>query len=129
MDTFSIVLVTITLIILAIYYYRQYKKLKKERSKLTWPQEYASCPDYWLDRGKHNCQNIHDLGDLSKCGGIKGENQIVVDMKKKTPGNNLNASNPIVLNKQMNNKKNLISKCKWAKRCNVSWEGVDKLCA
>ena len=116
MDTISIILVIITLIIISFYYYRQYKNYKEQQSKLTWPKEYTRCPDYWIHDGEHKCKNNFKLG---KC----------KDVDMKSIASVSNSSNINTLDNEMNKKDVLEKKCKWAKRCKVSWEGVDKLCA
>ena len=115
MDKFNIVLILGCVIFLIVYYWRQYKKWQKDQEGLTWPRELSSCPDYWTHEGNSICRNIHNLG---KCpSGSSGPiPQGTVDFKSVT-GTSNTGSNPA-----------LLQKCRWTKRCDSTWEGVDKLC-
>jgi hypothetical protein len=126
MDTFTIILISVCIIFILYYYYKQYKNWKNHQDKLTWPQDYNNCPDYWEHKGHHICKNVNNLGKCPK--NYKGAlNHGNIDFKKVLGVENTN--NRIVLDKRMKKHKNLIKKCHWAKQCNASWEGVDKLCA
>jgi len=128
MDAFSIVLVVLALVFLIVYYYKQYKKWKEEQNKLTWPREYTRCPDYWVHNGDHVCKNIFSLG---KCPGGAGgvQAQGTVDFKSVVGGVTSDPNVPESLDNAMTTDKSLAQKCKWAKRCNSTWEGIEKLCA
>lgn len=101
-----------------------YKFFKKNNNK-TWPKVLNNCPDYWLDKGNYICENTYNLGKCPRDrNGIKAQGDI--DFKKIL---NIRSKNPRIVKKIINKKKNLLKKCIWSKRCNVSWEGIDKLCA
>ena len=127
MDAFSIILIIACLIFIIVYYYRQWKNYKEEKAKLTWPREYTDCPDYWINEGQHVCRNAYNFGDCTRKGENFSENE-VVDFKAIAGGVPEN-DDATELRRQMNLPKAVLQKCRWAKRCNVTWEGVDKLCA
>jgi len=124
LDTFTIVLIVCAVIYLLYYYYQQYKKYKAIKASLTWPREYTRCPDYWTHEGDHVCRNIYNLG---KCpagrGGIRP--QASIDMKSIAGGVSGTGD---VLDKAMAGAVPMHKKCRWARGCEASWEGVDKLC-
>ena len=116
MDKFNIILIVVSIIFLITYYWRQYKKWQKEQEGLTWPRNLSECPDYWVNEGKSICRNIHNLGNCPS--GPSGQiTQGTVDFKGITGSSNTGTRN------------SLLQKCRWTKRCNSTWEGVDKLCA
>jgi len=125
MDKFTIALLVIGSIVLIYYFYRQWKANKDKKSKQTWPREFTACPDYWTDEGDHVCRNIYNLGKCPRGrGGVRPQG--TVDMKSIAGGVGGTGK---ALNKAMNQPKALTQKCRWVKRCGVSWEGVEKLCA
>ena len=114
MDTFTNILILVVVIILGTYYYRQWKNWKKQSDKLTWPRTYPECPDYWVDMGGNTCQNKFNLGSCpidpyTKLIETQGEASFEDDLYKGEDGK--------------------YEKCRWAKKCDVTWEGIDKLCA
>ena len=64
-----------------------------------------SCPDYWESVGESKCRNIHKLG---KCGHKQ----------------DVDFSDNIFTDKHTGK----IMKCRYAKECEISWEGTDKIC-
>jgi hypothetical protein len=95
------VLLLVILIIVTIL-----NMLRKMNAKTPYPE----CPDYWnkvdLGRGPQ-CMNTR------KCNGKKGE------------------CRPMQTYFNLNNNRfggSDYNKCRWAKRNNISWEGIDKLC-
>ena len=125
MDILTGSLIFIGLIILIFYYYRQYKEWKKSQVALTWPRELAVCPDYWTHEGNHVCRNTFDIGNCPKgIGGLRKNG--TVDMKAVS---RIFGKEGIELDNAMNQEQALKSKCKWSKRCNASWEGIEKMCA
>ena len=64
-----------------------------------------SCPDYWESVGESKCRNIHKLG---KCGHKQ----------------DVDFSDNIFTDKRTGK----IMKCRYAKECEISWEGTDKIC-
>ena len=107
-------ILTIAVVVgLGYYYYNQYKKYKEEQNKLTWPRQISECPDYWIKNSDGSCENTFNLGHCPR-----GSNGLPI------PRGKVNFSKAVYQgeNGQYN-------KCRWAKRCETSWEGVDKLCA
>lgn len=125
MDAFSVVLIIACLIFIIVYFYRQWKKYKDEKDKATWPREFTDCPDYWTNEGQHVCRNVFNLGD---CRQGSGQDVETVDFKTEVGGISAN-DDVIELRRQMNTKDALEKKCRWAKRCNITWEGINKVCA
>ena len=113
MDTFTIILMIIGSAIMMIYLYKQYKKEQARESKLTWPREISPCPNYWVDLGNGKCKNIHDVGTC--------------------PTNKGSSSNPEGIfhfdTSYFNGEAGDLKKCRWSKRCQSPWEGIDNLCA
>ena len=127
MDKFSIALIIGAVAILAYYYYTQYQSWKTTQAQLTWPREYSDCPDYWNSNGEHVCENTFNLGSCPM-GRTGPEPQGTVDFKSIVGGVPSN-KDETALRKQMTTENALLKKCRWAKQCNATWEGVDKLCA
>lgn len=104
------------LVCIGLIMYRYYKKFKNynaKQAKLTWPRKISECPDYWVKMRSGKCKNMFDLGKCPTApgGGLKSQGEInfnTTHYKGKTGNSN---------------------KCRWAHRCNNSWEGIDKLCA
>ena len=127
MDTFTKTIIILSIIFLFYYYYKQYKNWKDEQDKLTWPNEYNQCPDYWVNEGNHICKNVKNLGrcPLNDKGQLHKNGNIDFKLVSGIPNNtDINK-----LDDTMNSNTSLMKKCKWSKQCNSSWEGVDKLCA
>uniref|UniRef100_A0A6C0JCP3 CPW-WPC domain-containing protein n=1 Tax=viral metagenome TaxID=1070528 RepID=A0A6C0JCP3_9ZZZZ len=112
MDTFTKVLIIVCVIFLGGYYIYQYRKFLKEQDKLTWPRMLAECPDYWVKEG-NSCKNMFNIGDCPKGKDGLPEVQGTVDFSSE----------------MYKGKKGNYNKCRWAKKCNAPWEGIDKLCA
>ena len=127
MDTFTIILVVLSITFLSYYYYKQYKNWKDEEEKLTWPREYNRCPDYWVHDGHHICKNVNNIGrcPLNRNGKLNKNGDVDFKLVSNVPDNN----NIEKLDQGMNSDMSLMKKCKWSKQCNSTWEGVDKLCA
>ena len=106
-DTIMMVVGLLALAGICIYLYNNYKNLKNSiMPTATIP--IAQCPDYWDSIGDKKCQNSKSLGSCSV-----------------TPGANImDFSGEIFTNANTGN----YAKCKWAKSCNVSWGGIDRLC-
>ena len=106
-DTIMIMVGVLVLAGICIYLYNNYKALKHSimpTATLAMPQ----CPDYWDSVGNGQCQNTNGLGSCST-----------------TPGaNKMDFGGEIFTNANTGN----YAKCKWAKACNVSWSGIDRLC-
>jgi hypothetical protein len=77
--------------------------LHRQKYRSDYPPVIANCPDYWLDASGTNgaeCKNYKDIGNPS-C--------------EKT----MDFSKP-----QWSGQGGLCSKYKWAKQCNLSWDGI-----
>lgn len=118
-NTFTVVLVVIIVVISAIYFYQSYKKVTKKRlekeQKIYSPNH---CPDYWElvrrekdDKGRDYsvCKNTHKLGLCA------------LDPERNT----FSFDDELFVNPNYGD----LSKCKWSRKCGVSWTGYDNLCA
>jgi hypothetical protein len=106
-DTITLIVGCLILGGIGIYLYNNYKDLKKSifpTATLVAPQ----CPDYWDSIGKGQCKNTNALGSCSTSAG----------------SNIMDFSGIVFTNDNTGN----YAKCKWAKACNVSWSGIDRLC-
>jgi hypothetical protein len=92
---------------IGIYLYNNYKSLKNAAIP-TATVAAPKCPDYWESIGNGKCKNTNALGSCST-----------------TPGANIMDFGGVVFT---NANTGEYAKCKWAKACNVSWSGVDRLC-
>ena len=106
MDKITIAIVVVFCIGFLYYYYKKKTLKKMKLMTQTWPVEYQSCPDYWVHRGNGECINVHKLG-------TKRDSDI---------GDTINFSKG-----QYEGVEGNVSKCRWAKQNNVSWEGIDSL--
>ena len=108
-STFVIIIVVLFVSIFIIYTYRAYKtfqnKAKEEQKLQSRP---AKCPDYWEVGDGNVCKNVHLLGSCSN----------TVD------NNQMNFDDEIFTHPRTGN----YAKCKWAKGCNLEWQGVNNLC-
>lgn len=112
MDSFTRTLIILSIVYLGFYYIYQYRKFLKQQALLTWPRNISPCPDYWVHKGNDVCKNTFNIGKCPNVGGKRVNNGTVE------------------FNSQLyKNDDGLVQKCRWAKRCNASWEGVDNLCA
>jgi len=100
------ILVGVSLLIIAIYYYRQFQTKKEEEAKKTFPEVVAPCPDYFADEGNGRCKDIQNLRNRGNC-----PDQIIDFGSAEFKGPNGN-----------------LAKCRKIKHCGVSWEGIDTLC-
>lgn len=113
MDNFSKILTVVVVVGLGYYYYNQYKKFQEEQDKLTWPRHINSCPDYWVKTPEGRCRNQFNIGHCPR-----GSNGLP------TPQGTVSFQSNIYKGEAGN-----YNKCRWAKRCAASWEGIDNLCA
>jgi len=103
---FNIVITLIALIILIVFlivvgimfYLNQFKK--------TFPPVIADCPDYWL---------------------AKSENDILQCVNVNNTGNNNCPKSMNFSKSEFQGSKGLCRKYKWAKGCDVSWDGISQL--
>jgi hypothetical protein len=82
--------------------------INKRQSDVSYPPIVSECPDYFEVIGKNKCKNTHKLGRCKENGKIKN----IYDF------NTADFIGP-------SGKKN---KCRLANFCNLSWDGIDKLC-
>ena len=101
----GVAVIVVIFIILVIY--KLYNR-SVEESEQTWPEEISNCPDYWTDLGNGKCKNVHNLGTCTN-----GKVQPTITFNKS----------------YYDGDKGKMNRCRWAKKCNVSWEGIDDLCA
>jgi hypothetical protein len=106
-NTIVLVVGLLFLIGIGIYLYNNYKSLKNSLiPKATIPK--PQCPDYWESIGEKKCRNTNSLGSCSNAPGVN-----VMDFSS-TVFTNANTGD--------------YAKCKWAKACNISWGGIDRIC-
>tara|TARA_B100001093_G_scaffold452749_1_gene461009 strand:- start:7339 stop:7692 length:354 start_codon:yes stop_codon:yes gene_type:complete len=113
MDQTTMAIFSLAIVGLTMYYYLQYQSYNKEQANKTWPENIADCPDYWVNEGNGNCRNTHNIGKCPKDSKGKRVNQGVMNFDSATYKGDQGA----------------VNKCRWAKKCHVSWEGVDQNCA
>lgn len=113
MDTTTKVFLIFAATFLFLYYWRQYSNYVSELNKLTWPRRINPCPDYWVHEGNNVCRNSFNIG---KCP-LGNNGQL-------SPNATIDFNGSIY-----NGMDGSLNKCKWAKKCENSWEGIDKLCA
>jgi hypothetical protein len=107
-STVIIIISVLALAFIAVYLYNQYKEYNKKMLGTNITQGFAICPNYWDSIGNGKCQNTHLLGS---CSNNEGAN--IMDF-----------SGQVFTNKNTGD----YAKCKWARACNVSWSGVERLC-
>jgi len=112
METIYKVLFFVGIAALIYYYYQQNKVATEAQSTLSWPRNISECPDYFLSDGQGGCKNTYNLGTCPAVDGVLQPNATVRFDTSEFTGDDAS-----------------YNKCRWAKNCNVSWEGVDKLCA
>jgi hypothetical protein len=106
-DTIMLIVGVLFLIGIGIYLYNNYKSLKNAMLPVATSVK-PQCPDYWDSIGNGQCRNTNYLGSCSN-----------------TPGSNImDFSSQVFTNANTGN----YAKCKWAKACNISWSGIDRLC-
>ena len=106
MSSFNTIVIIVAAVILVIsliaigimIYLNQFKK--------AFPPVVADCPDYWLDKSD---------GDSSKCVNVKKIG------KEKCP-KIMDFSQA-----RFQGSKGLCRKYKWAKRCDITWDGISQL--
>ena len=110
-DPLTICLIIFSVIVLVIYYYRQFSKWRTQQKDLTWPVKIENCPDYWNENSNGKCENVLNLptGSCGVGGDVLKSFSFTTGPFKGTDGNK--------------------QKCNWSKRCKTSWEGIDNQCA
>jgi len=112
MDTLTIVLMLAAIGAIVYHYYKQYKAMQDAADIATWPVKTPSCPDYWVHEGNNVCKNVFNVGSCPKDGSGLPIPKGVVDFGQK----------------RFQGKEGKYEKCRWAKKCQASWEGIDKEC-
>ena len=116
-DIIKYIVIGILVVFVVVYFVHQTNKWKNESASIQWPPMINNCPDYWIDKGNGVCLNAHNLGK-----------QHSVDFKDVGGHNIYMTKDPIQMQNQLNTPRVLRSKCRWAKKHKVSWEGVNGLC-
>ena len=110
-DPLTIVLIIFVTVILSYYYYRQFLNWRKQQEDITWPVKIEKCPDYWNVTKSGDCENVLSLPTADCNAGGK-------------PLSSKSFKGAIYNGEDGNERK-----CKWAKGCKTSWEGIDGSCA
>ena len=113
MQYFTTILVALVVIILAVYYYRQYVAYRKHQAKITWPKNVNPCPDYWVSTGRNKCKNVKNIG---KCTFDKN-NKLIPDGEMDFSGSVDQGKN------------GALAKCNGARNCKSSWQVIDDVCS
>jgi hypothetical protein len=95
-----------------IYLWRQYKSYKEEIAAIKWPRVVSNCPDYFVSESGDKCRNVFNLGKCPANNGILQPNGVLDFSGAEFKG--------------MDGDK---KKCERAKACDITWEGIDNLCA
>jgi hypothetical protein len=104
----AIVIVLSMIIGFGVHTYLNVKSVSKQKSNMKFPPWPAKCPDYWKVGGDNECINDKRLGKCNN--GAEG----TIDMKFEDD--------------IFKGSEGAKYKCKWAKKCNIPWEGIDSLC-
>jgi hypothetical protein len=93
------------------------------------PPYLSPCPDYWTNLGNGKCKREPNLNNgRAKCDNISGNNDPTSNYSLTTSGDDRDSYGPGTENVNLSNK-SLVEKCKWAKKCNIYWEGIsDRPC-
>ena len=91
-----------------IHYYRQYSSHASKENK--GPKRIRpQCPVYWVQESNGKCRNVHKLGRCL----TRGERGGLMDF-----------SGDYFQNRDSGN----YAKCKFARNCGISWDGIDSIC-
>ena len=60
-DPLTIALIIFAVVVLSIYYYRQFAKWSAQQKNITWPKKIENCPDYWNETKTGTCENVLNL--------------------------------------------------------------------
>ena len=101
MAAFQKIVLTIFLVILVIALIVIGVMLYYNRENTLWPPETSECPDYWDVTGPGLCKANPNLGNI---------------------GNGCDTAN--FRNVMATGEKARKSKCTWAKKCGVYWDGI-----
>lgn len=117
--TFQKIVLTIAIVLLIGMLIVINMSLTSASASLTWPPIKTNCPDYWEDLSGNGsqCFNVNDIGiggascNARKYIGVNG------DIPDPSSTKNFNTAVYTGLN-------GLCEKQKWAKSCNVDWDGI-----
>jgi hypothetical protein len=105
MSTFQSIVMSISVVLLIICLIFIGVLLYKNKYSKKFPPIIANCPDYWLDQSDKNngskCFNAQNLGN--------GQCAKTMDFSKSA----------------WNGPDGLCAKSKWAKSCDLTWDGID----
>ena len=118
-NTFILIMGIMFVVLASIYFYNQYKNVKKIKRSETYKKLLPNeCPDYWeimtVDKNQRGelthikCKNTHKLG---VCAVHPTRDTFTFD-------------DDIFVNSKTKD----MARCKWAKQCKVHWSGYDNLC-
>ena len=87
--------------------------LMKENRKKVFPNEIGDCPDYF-QMGNEGCKSVKSYTQLG--GTIKGDGS--------GPAGCTNPGKIFKTQAKYNGSNGRVEKCKWAKRCGLTWDGI-----
>jgi hypothetical protein len=104
---FQKIVLTIAIIVLIVVLILIGLSLSKVAYEENWPPIVGACPDYWVDLSGNGeqCFNSHNLG---RCNIPTKDNENTMNFNQ-SPFNSIDGT---------------CAKYKWAKTCNVSWDGI-----
>ena len=109
----GIIVGVLVAIFLGIYLFRKYKEYRAKMKDFNrWPPIYNACPDYWIDLGNGECQNLQNMGRCPQKDGMLEPNGRI----------NFKAIGAIDTS---DGRRRL---CQKVKECGVTWEHIDTLC-
>ena len=103
---FNITLTLVAIVVSIIFLVIVGVKFYLNRYNITFPPVIADCPDYWLDESDDDtikCVNVKNIGK-------EGCPKTMNFSDSRFKGNN-----------------GLCRKYKWAKRCDITWDGISQL--
>jgi hypothetical protein len=105
METFQYIVMMIAMVILIISLIIIGLTLRRQKYNSSYPPVIANCPDYWSDTLGNN--------------GSACKNNLSPPLGNASCGKTMDFSTP-----QWQGKPGLCSKYKWAKSCNMTWDGI-----
>jgi hypothetical protein len=103
MANFQSSVITISLLVLAVYLLFIGIVLYRNKSKTAYPPVVADCPDYWQDQSIGNSSHCVNKKNLGKPSCAK-----IMDFSTST----------------WSGQRGLCNKSKWAKACDLVWDGI-----
>jgi hypothetical protein len=108
METFQKMILYSSIIILIIVLIIIGMVLNTSRYGGTWPPVVPDCPDYWILDGSGNNAKCINEKDLGSCPPQNGSKHLIMDFNVQP----------------FTGSDGICHKYKWAKKCNVSWDGI-----